>query len=149
MYFLLPNQFKVIGAIIAPVGFCIWLTMQFGYISKALACIFGKNVNPYTYHTINVSMAIISFFAFLFGIYFMIFSKEEIEDEMIEKTRLNCFQFAAQIQIIGVLFGFIFMLIWGDPGESGMMLFFIILVVLFWLTFITRFNYILHIKLRK
>jgi uncharacterized membrane protein len=93
-------------------------------------------------------VAIISFFSFLSGIYFVTFSKEKIEDEMVQRTRLESFQFAAIIQIIFMIAGFLLMLFAGDPGESGMMLFFIILVFLFWISFIGRFNYMLHVKLK-
>jgi hypothetical protein len=148
MKFLLPHRFKIIGAIIAPAGFFLWLAMQFGYISKILVNTLGEPTTTSSHQVINVMVAIISFFSFLSGIYFVTFSKEKIEDEMVQRTRLESFQFAAIIQIIFMIAGFLLMLFAGDPGESGMMLFFIVLVFLFWLTFIGRFNYMLHVKLR-
>jgi phosphatidylglycerophosphate synthase len=148
MKFLLPHRFKVIGAIIAPAGFFLWLAMQFGYISKILVNTLDEPTTTSSHQVINVMIAIISFFSFLSGIYFVTFSKEKIEDEMVQRTRLESFQFAAIIQIVFMIAGFLVMLFAGDPGESGMMLFFIVLVFLFWLTFIGRFNYMLHVKLK-
>jgi hypothetical protein len=148
MKFLLPHRFKIIGAIIAPAGFFLWLAMQFGYISKILVNTLDGPTTTSSHQVINVMVSIISFFSFLSGIYFVTFSKEKIEDEMVQRTRLESFQFAAIIQIIFMIAGFLLMLFAGDPGESGMMLFFIVLVFLFWLTFIGRFNYMLHVKLK-
>jgi len=91
-----------------------------------------------------------SHFVFLFlsaGIYFVTFSKEKIEDEMVQRTRLDSFQFAAIIQILFIIVGFFLMMILEEPGQGGLMLFFISMIFLFWLSFICRFNYILHIKI--
>ena len=150
MKYLLPHHFKKIGAIIAPIGFTLWLCMQFGYVTKLLIFIFGEssiNQNNSYYHTVNVSVAILSFFCFLAGIYFVTFSKEEVEDEMVQRTRLDSFQFAALAQIIFIITSFLFMFLFKEPGEGGLMLFFITTIFLFWLCFIGRFNYILHIKI--
>jgi hypothetical protein len=151
MKFLLPHRYKKIGAVIAPTGLTLWLAMQLGYITKALNYIFGEPENlsiASTYHLIKVVIAIISFFSFLGGVYFVTFSREKVEDEMVQRTRLDSFQFAALIQIIVIIAGFVFMLLAGEPGEGGFMLFFIGLIFLFWLSFIGRFNYILHIRLK-
>ncbi len=149
MQFLLPHTFKGVGTVIAPLGFVLWLSMQLGYLTRGLVFVFGEPTTTPPYHIANVAVAIISFLSFLTGIYFITFSKEKIEDEMVQRTRLDSFQFAALIQILVVITGFLVMLVAGDPGESGLMLFFIILVMLFWLSFIGRFNYILHVKLRQ
>lgn len=152
MKFLFPHRYKKVGAIIAPLGFCLWLVMQLGYIKSLLVYVFGQHNGSYewsAYHLVNVVAAIIGFFSFLAGLYFVAFSKEKVEDEMVQKTRLDSFQFAAFLQIIITIAGFLFMLFAGDPGESGMMLFFIALVFLFWLSFIGRFNYILHVKYKQ
>lgn len=149
MKLLLPHQYKKIGTLIAPTGLGLWLFMQLGYLKKLLVYVFGEIAGKYewsSYHIVNVTVAIIGFFSFLAGLYFVAFSKEKIEDEMVQKLRLDSFQFAAFLQIVVTILGFLFLVIAGDPGESGMMLFFILLVFLFWLTFIGRFNYILHIK---
>ncbi len=68
---------------------------------------------------------------------------------MVQHTRLESFQFAALVQLISIILSFLSMLILGEPGEGGLMLFFIILIFLFWLSFIFRFNYTLHIKLKN
>ena len=152
MKFLLPHHYKKIGAVIAPAGFALWLAMQLGYIKILLVNVFGQPGTGYqasTYHIVNVAVAIIGFFAFLGGLYCVTFSKEKIEDEMVQRTRLDSFQFAALVQIAVIISGFLFLLFAGDPGESGMMLFFIVLVLLFWLSFIGRFNYILHVKYKQ
>lgn len=152
MKYLLPHRFKKIGAIIAPVGFALWICMQFGYITQSLTFLFGEShgsLNNTSYHTANVCTAIISFFSFLVGIYFVTFSKEKVEDEMVQRTRLDSFQFAALTQIIFIIIGFLFILFFKEPGEGGLMLFFIIIIFLFWLCFIGRFNYIMHIKINR
>jgi len=151
MKFLLPHRFKKIGAIIAPLGFCLWLLMQLGYIKRLLTATFGEINGSYewsAYHMVNIAAAVLGFFAFLAGLYCISFSKEKVEDEMVQKTRLDSFQFAAFLQIIVTVAGFLYILFAGDPGEGGMMVFFIFLVLLFWLSFLGRFNYILHVKYR-
>ena len=150
MKYLLPHRFKKIGALIAPIGFAVWICMQFGYVTKVLFFLFGESsATQYnsSYHLVNVCFAILSFFFFLAGIYFVTFSKEKVEDEMVQRTRLDSFQFAALAQIIFIIISFLFMLIFKEPGEGGLMLFFIITIFLFWLCFIGRFNFILHIKI--
>ncbi len=152
MKFLFPHRYKKIGVVIAPVGFCLWLVMQLGYIKSLLIYVFGQFDGSYewsAYHIINIAAAVLGFFSFLAGLYFVSFSKEKVEDEMVKKTRLDSFQFAAFLQIIVTITGFLFILFVGDLGESGMMLFFIVLVFLFWLSFIGRFNYILHVKYKQ
>jgi hypothetical protein len=152
MKFLLPHRYKKVGAILAPLGFCLWLVMQLGYINRMLNSVFGQLNGSYewsAHHFVNIVAAVVGFFAFLAGLYFVTFSKEKVEDEMVQKTRLDSFQFAAFLQIIVVVAGFLFMLFAGEPGESGMMLFFIVLVFLFWLSFIGRFNYVLHVKYKQ
>ena len=149
MKFLLPHRYKKIGAIIAPLGFTLWLAMQSGFITKLLTLIFGESDNNTAYHIANVVVAIISFFSFLGGLYFVSFSKEKVEDEMVQKTRLDSFQFAALVQIIFAIAGFLFILFAGDPDEGGLMLFFISMIFLFWISFLGRFNYVLHIKFKQ
>lgn len=152
MKFLLPHRYKTIGVVIAPLGFCLWLVMQLGYIKNLLINVFGETDGGYVwsaYHVIDVVAAVLGFFSFLGGLYCVTFAKEKVEDEMVQKTRLDSFQFAAFLQIIVTIAGFLFMLFAGDPGESGMMLFFIVLVILFWLSFIGRFNYVLHVKYKQ
>ena len=150
MKYLLPHGFKKIGAIIAPIGFALWICMQFGYVTKVLILLFGERSiiqNNSFYHIVNVCVAFLSFLSFLAGIYFVTFSKEKIEDEMVQRVRLDSFQFAALAQIIFIIISFLFMLLFKEPGEGGLMLFFVATIFLFWLSFIGRFNFILHIKI--
>lgn len=152
MNLLLPHRFKKIGVLIAPTGFALWLAMQMGYVTKACTLALGPQANSNTvspYHTVSVATAVIGFLSFLAGLYFLTFSKEKKEDEMVQRTRLDSFQFAALAQMAIIILGFVLMLLFGDPSEGGLMLFFIAVIFLFWLTFIGRFNYILHVRLRK
>jgi hypothetical protein len=149
MKFLLPHRFKRIGAIMAPVGLLGWLLMQMGWIKKMLVLLFDLSADQLLTRNLNTLVAAVSFFSFLAGIYMVSFSREKIEDEMVQRTRLESFQFAAVMQLLAVILGFAFMAVYKEPGEGGMMLFFISLVGLFWLSFIGRFNYILHLKLRQ
>ncbi len=149
MSYLLPNRFKKMGSVMAPSGLCLWLLMQLGYTKRALVFLFGETAHASPYHITNAVIAILSFFSFLAGICFIIFSREKVEDEMIQRTRLDSFQFAAMVQITCIIIGFLTMLLYKEPGDTGLMLFFIALIFLFWLSFIARFHYIIHIRLRK
>ena len=145
MFKLLPNRFKRIGLIIAPSGFFLWIVMQIGWITK-----FSQFIGLSNPKYLNVSLAILGFFSFLFGTYALAFSKEKIEDEMIKNIRLKSFQFAALLQILFLIIG----LIWigfmkNAPGDSGLMLFFILAIFIFWIIYIIRFNYIIHIQIYK
>lgn len=149
MNFLFPNRYKKLGAILGPVGFTAWILMQIGFVKQLLLIFLGK---PETtseisfHHTLNVAVAITSFLAFLFGVCFVSFSKEKMEDEMVKKIRLDSLQFAAQIQMLITIVGFAIIIIIGSPPEGLLMLFLIGLLLIFWLAFVTRFNYILHIS---
>jgi len=148
MTYLLPYRFKKIGTVIAPIGFALWIFMQVGMITRTLNFFIEEtSSNHFAFHVVNVITAVISFFSFLAGIYFITFSKEKIEDEMVQRTRLDSFQFAALTQIIFIIIGFFLMMILEEPSQGGLMLFFISMIFLFWLSFICRFNYILHIKI--
>ena len=136
MKYLLPHRFKKIGVFIAPIGLALWICMQMGVVSKFLIFLFGESTEASShsaYHIVNICVAIISFFSFLTGIYFITFSKEKIEDEMVQRTRLDSFQFAALFQIIFIIISFLFILIFKEPGAEGFMLFFITTILLFWL----------------
>ena len=149
MKFLLPHRFKRLGAVLAPLGLMGWIAMQTGWVKKILVFLFDLSADQLLARNLNILMAAVSFFSFLAGIYMLAFSKERIEDEMVQRTRLESFQFAAVMQLLAVILGFAIMAIYKEPREGGMMLFFISLVGLFWLSFIGRFNYILHLKLRQ
>jgi ABC-type spermidine/putrescine transport system permease subunit I len=150
MKFLLPYRFKKIGVYIAPIGFALWICMQKGLVTKLLVMLFGMPKNLIQteppYHIAIVVIAILSFFSFLAGLFFITFSKEKIEDEFVHKTRLDSFQFAALLQILFIILGFTIMLIYKEPKDSGLMLFFVTAIFLFWISFIGRFNFILHSK---
>jgi hypothetical protein len=149
MKFLLPHRFKRLGAVLAPLGLMGWIAIQTGWVKKILVFLFELSADQLLARNLNILMAAVSFFSFLAGIYMLAFSKERIEDEMVQRTRLESFQFAAVMQLLAVILGFAIMAIYKEPREGGMMLFFISLVGLFWLSFIGRFNYILHLKLRQ
>ncbi|MCC6186956.1 MAG: hypothetical protein IT256_07385 [Chitinophagaceae bacterium] len=144
MRYLLPHCFKKTGLYITPIGFIIWVLMQYGYVTKLLTHIFGQD-NPPTnyveYYWQNVFIAVISFLSFLFGLYFIAFSKEKIEDEMVQKTRMESFQFAAVLQLLLFIVGFVAMLILGEPEGDGILGFMVLSVLVFWLAFVTRFHY--------
>jgi len=145
MFKLLPNRFKKIGLIIMPLGFFIWIAMQLGWITKISEFIGFTNSKP-----LNTTVAVLGFFSFLFGIYALAFSKEKIEDEMIKNTRLESFQFSAFLQIIFITVSFIWIAFMEKPPkDAGLMLFFILAIFLFWIIYIIRFNYIIHIKVYK
>ena len=138
---LLPFRFKKLGAIIAPTGFILWLAMQVGWITK-FSLLLGFS-DP---HIMNVTVAVIGFFSFLFGTYALTFSKEKREDEMIRKVRLESFQLAALIQMLFLILGLVIIgLMKNPPMGEGMMLFFIAAIFIYWITYIIRFNYIIHV----
>lgn len=147
MKLLLPNRFKKYGLFMAPVGFAVWLAMQRGFTKRIMLLFLEEGSSAI--QIINVSIAILSFFSFLAGIYFLVFSQEKVEDEMIQKTRVDSFQFAALVQFICIIIGFLLMLIFKEPSVEGLMLFFIILLFIFWLCFIGRFNYVIHIRIKQ
>lgn len=151
MNLLLPHRYKKVGAVMAPLGLALWLVMQAGILKRLLVYMFDE---PIKYagsapHIVNIVAAVLGFFGFLGGIYLVSFSRELVEDEMVQRTRLDSFQFAAVLQILVIIVGFFCMFVFGDPGQGGMMLFFVCLVAIFWLSFIFRFNYILHVKYRQ
>jgi hypothetical protein len=144
MFKLLPHRFKKIGLIIAPIGFFLWIAMQIGWIAEL-----SKFIGLSESKLLNMSCAILGFFCFLFGMYALAFSKERI-DEMIKNIRLESFQFAAFLQIVFLIIG----LIWigfmkNPPYDAGLMLFFILTIFIFWITYIFRFNYIVHFAVYK
>ena len=147
MKILLPHKFKKYGLVMAPLGFITWIAMQWGYSEAFLQLFIGENIQAIA--SINMLIAILSFFTFLTAMYMLVFSKEKLEDEMIQQTRLDSFQFAALVQIGFIIIGFIAMLIIKGPGEGGLMLFFIVLLFVFWMSFILRFNYMLHIRIKQ
>ncbi len=147
MKLLLPNKFKRLGLFMAPFGFVIWLAMQMGYTRKLMH--FFMDENNRAIITLNIIIAVLSFFSFLLGICFLVFAKEKIEDELIQKTRLDSFQFAALVQLVFISFGFLGMFLFKEPDNGGLTLFFILLIFIFWLSFIGRFNYMIHVRIKQ
>lgn len=145
MFKLLPHRFKKTGLIIAPLGFFLWIAMQIGWIAEISQFMGFSDSKP-----LNMTCAVVGFFSVLCGTYAVAFSKERIEDEMIKNIRLQSFQFAALLQILFLIVGFIIIgFMKNPPKDAGMMLFFILTIFIFWITYISRFNYIVHIAIYK
>lgn len=135
-----------------PLGFVGWICMQSGFVTQLLTFIFAENSalqSGSSLYVANAFIAIVSFFSSLIGMYFVAFSKEKVEDEMLQRIRLDSFMFSALVQLVSIITGFILMILLKEPGPEGMLFFFIAIVFLFWLCFIVRFNYILHIRLTR
>jgi len=143
MKMLLPHQFKTIGAIIAPLGFAMWTLGQLGYVSMVLAS-FGVSFLSAESRTLRVSFFVTSLLSLLFGTFFVAFAKEKVEDEMVQRVRLESFMFAALLQIVVVLSFFVSAVVLGEPPRSLMELFAIGVFLLFWVSYVVRFNYTLH-----
>jgi hypothetical protein len=137
--FLLPNRFKKIGIILFPISFIIWISIQQG--------LFKSEIN----HTIKVLTLTLSFFSFIFGLYFITFSKEPIEDEYINNVRLKSFQVSSITQMTFFLISFLLMFILNiEPhGDAGFSIFLLSSIILYWLMYIIIFNYILFINKSK
>lgn len=141
----MPHRFKKIGLLITPIGFFLWIAMQMGWISKILTSIGLEDNTP-----VNIFVAVLGLLSFLFGIYAISFSKEKIEDEMIKNLRLESFRIAALIQIFLISLGLVIVGIMDrPPKDAGMLLFFITVIIIFWITYIIRFNYIVHFKIYR
>ncbi len=137
--FLLPNRFKKIGIILFPISFIIWISIQQG--------LFKSEIN----HTIKVLTLTLSFFSFIFGLYFITFSKEPIEDEYINSVRLKSFQISSITQMVFFLISFIIMFLFNlEPnGDGGLSIFFLSSIFIFWIMYMVMFNYTLITNKRK
>ena len=152
MKYLHAHKFKQIGWVIAPAGIIAWTLMQRGYIEKWITSIVRLTefeLKASTYQITNTFVGITGFFACLIGLYLISFAKEKKEDEMINQTRLECVQFAALVQILLLISSFVVIFIIGEPDKEGFMLFFIGILLLFWVTYIARFNYIIYMKYQQ
>lgn len=129
--FLLPNRFKKIGLLLFPIGLIIWMVTQRGLLNTDLN------------HTMKVVTLTLSFFSFLFGLYFTTFSKEAIEDEYINSVRLKSFQISSITQMVFFLISFTLMFILNiEPnGDGGLSLFLLCSIILYWVTYMVFFNY--------
>jgi len=128
---LLPNRFKKIGLVLFPFGLFVWILTQKELIITEL-----NNTN-------KVITLTLSFFCFLFGLYFLTFSKEPIEDEYINNIRLKSFQISSLIQMIFFIFSFILMFLFNNEpnGDEGLSTFLLSSIILYWLVYIVSFNY--------
>jgi hypothetical protein len=128
--FLLPNRFKNIGWILFTIGLFIWISTQIGLLNANLE------------RPIKVLVLTCSFFSFLFGLYFITFSKEPIEDEYIANIRLKSFQLSAIIQMLYFVIAFssMFILHLEPNGDNGLSTFFLLSVIIYWLTYLLTFN---------
>jgi ABC-type spermidine/putrescine transport system permease subunit I len=152
MKYLHAHKYKRIGLFITPIGLGLWTSMQLGYIKiwlTKLTNYANLELNNSSYHMLNVSAAIIGFFSCLVGLYLISFAKEKREDEMIHQTRLESFQFAALLQLIILICGFVIFLIVGEPDKEGFIVFFVFILLQFWICYIARFNYLIHAKYRQ
>jgi hypothetical protein len=130
---LLPNRFKKIGIILTPIGLTTWIIIQMEVLKIEII------------HPIKVLTLTLSFFSFLFGLYFISFSKEPIEDEYINSVWLKSFQISSISQMLFFLISFIIMYLFNiEPsGDGGLSIFFISSIILFWVLYIMIFNYTL------
>jgi hypothetical protein len=128
---LLPNRFKKIGLVLLSLGLLVWILTQKELIFTDLD------------KTNKVITLTISFFCFLFGLYFFTFSKEPIEDEYINSIRLKSFQISSLIQMVFFIFSFILMFLFkNEPnGDEGLSTFLLSSIILYWLVYIVSFNY--------
>ncbi len=131
--YLLPNRFKKIGLFLLPIGLIIWISIQQG--------LFKSELN----HTNKVLILTLSFLSFLFGLYFILFSKEPVEDEYINSLRLKSFQISSITQMVFFLISFIIMFLFKlEPnGDGGLSIYFLCSILLFWVMYIVIFNYTL------
>jgi hypothetical protein len=142
--FLLPHRFKRMGLLLFPSGLFLWIGGQLG--------VFNSVLNTLHFRQPGFQLILITgFFSFLAGIYFLMFSKEKTEDEFIMKIRLESFYFAALSQLILFVLVFSGLAIFSiEPGgESAFILILSGAILLFWLAYIIRFNFILHVKNRN
>ena len=137
--FLLPNRFKKVGIFFFPIGIIVWVLTQRG--------LFSTDLN----HQMKVLILTLSFFSFLFGLYFITFSKEPIEDEYINSVRLKSFQISSitQMAFFLIYFLLIFILNIEPHGDAGLSIFLLSSIILYWLMYMIIFNYILFINKSK
>ena len=131
--FLLPNRFKKAGIFFFPIGIIVWVLIQRG--------LFSTDLN----HQMKVLILTLSFLSFLFGLYFITFSKEPIEDEYINSVRLKSFQISSITQMAFFLISFIIMFLFNlEPnGDAGLSIFLLSSIILYWLMYMIIFNYTL------
>ncbi|MFN4246658.1 MAG: hypothetical protein ACK4EY_02985 [Flavipsychrobacter sp.] len=134
---LLPHRYKKAGAWMAPLGFVTWVAIQQGALDSVL---------PVSGSWQLVALLVLSFFSFLFGLYFLVFARERNEDEYINNLRLKSFQTAAFSQLVFLILAFVYMFVSGSEpaGDAGLELFLLLTLFLFWICYIVHFNYTMY-----
>lgn len=135
--FLLPYKFKYWGAFMFPLGLFGWYLIQLRIKYK-----FMLWVDDLPFPSVPILLTIF-FFSGLFGLYFLLFSKEKKEDEYIRKIRLESFQFATLVQILSLTYSFIRLAFMKDPPRDHELMLFVKTLFVFWLCYIIRFNFIM------
>lgn len=155
--FLLPYRFKRMGAFMAPLGFIGWLWAQLDGMVPFVKWLIPPKGEIFTHHGVTenqfwpmVAFMIVCFTSFLIGMAFLVFAKEKYEDEYTQRVRLESFQFSAIAQFI-ILFVLIITALVAELADKnsnlGITVFEvlpILLILLFWIIYFTRFNWILH-----
>lgn len=145
MKILLPNRFKKKGFIMAPIGLIGWLIIQLSDLPLSIRYLLIDAELPMMVRPIIFTIASISLISFLLGVLFICFSEEKYEDERIKKIRVESFQIAALSQLFFIFLMFLSIIILGSPNEGLLMLLFIISLLIFWIVFIFRFSYKIHV----
>ncbi|WP_160070010.1 hypothetical protein [Sphingobacterium bovisgrunnientis] len=145
MKILLPNRFKKKGFIMAPIGLIGWLLIQLSDLPLSIRYLLIDAELPMMVRPIIFTIASISLISFLLGVLFICFSEEKYEDERIKKIRVESFQIAALSQLFFIFLMFLSIIILGSPNEGLLMLLFIISLLIFWIVFIFRFSYKIHV----
>ena len=142
---LLPHSFKKIGVIIAPLGLVIWCLTQLNLFDAILV----NHSNGLNWPRVLVLS--VSFFSFIFGLYFLVFVKEKVEDEYISNIRLKSFQTASFLQFLFFILSFMVMFIFNkEPnGDGGLEMYLISCILLYWLFYIVYFNVSIFISKRS
>lgn len=134
---LLPHRYKKAGAWMAPLGFIAWVATQQGAMDGVLPA--GGSWQ-------RIALLVLSFFSFLFGLYFLVFARERHEDEYINNLRLKSFQMAAFSQLVFFILSFVYMALSGNEpaSDAGLELFLLMAIFLFWVFYIMHFNYTMY-----
>lgn len=124
-----------------PLGLIIWILSQV-YLSESTLSNYFNEMNLNAIHLIRVFVLSFSFFSCLAGMYFLVFSKEKEEDEYVAEIRLKSFQLAAFVQLTFFLLAFFYMFLFKkEPsGDTGLELFLIGSIFLFWFAYLCCFQ---------
>jgi Na+/H+-dicarboxylate symporter len=135
---LLPNYYKRIGLYLVPAGFLMWCITQMGAFNEVLI------TNPHGISWRFVTVLSVSFFSFLFGLYFLAFSREKKEDEYIRDLRLQSFQLSGMVQLALTILSFVGMFVFVDNPDDFLIGLLTFAMLLFWIFYILHFNYTLY-----